>query len=274
LSSGQTLATGPPQAGRPGCGTTFFSTKEGYIMKAKERILVLAGFLLLLAGAVNPVLADVWEYIGGYNGIPEAAVWVIEFAPNGRSFIGTDKGGARLVSGQWVDGKLVNYQWVKFLNDPPIPIYSIVFSPQGEVICASDSLYISVDNGKNWQTIKNTPDFQNIKDLEYVQGDLWVGDQNKVYSYSSTAGWNVELDQAGQKSFAKSSQGIYVGVFGQGIFYQEYGEGEWVQFNLNDYYEWALNGVKDIIFFKGKVWLVSIPTDPASGGVFVYDNDQ
>ena len=238
-------------------------------MKMKK-ILILTGWLLIFLSAAQ---ADEWIHIIGWNGLPEGTVWGIEFY-NEEVLIVTEGGGAKL-----------NFNRLHNLHDPSlpkavtkflagIPLFAVIVSPKEEIICGSkDSLYISADNGNTWKAIKDTPAFQKIFEMIYIGDTLWVGDNKAVYSYSQTKGWNVELDQPGEKCFAKSPTGIWIGVYGKGIFFRKYGEKEWRKFDLGDYFvrEQGHNAIKDIVFSMGKLWSVVFLVDGASGGVYVYD---
>jgi len=225
----------------------------------------------ILLTLVNAAQADEWIHIIGWNGLPKGTVWGIAFNKE-KAFIATEGGGGMVnlnQLGEWRDNsKLVT----KFLDG--ISLFAVIVSPKEEIICGSkDSLYVSADNGNTWKAIKDTPAFQKIFEMIYIGDTLWVGDQSKVYSYSQTNGWNVELDQPGEKCFAKAPQGIWVGVYGKGIFFRKYGEKEWRKFDLGDYfvYEQGHNAIKDIVFSMGKLWSVVFLVDGASGGVYVYD---
>jgi len=222
----------------------------------------------ILLTLVNAAQAgEQWDWLGNFNGIPVAKqkIKAIGFDPIGMAFVGMDGGGARLIN-------FAEDKWSVFLVGTPI--YSIVFGPvNNQIVCGGDSLYVSADNGKNWSSLKNTPVFQHIKEMIYLDDVLWVGDSEKVYSYSAPQGWQVELDQPGEKCFAKSPTGIWIGVYGKGIFFRKYGEKEWRKFDLGDYfvYEQGHNAIKDIVFSRGKLWSVVFLVDGASGGVYVYD---
>jgi len=236
-------------------------------MFKKKRVLVV--LLVWLAGITGSALGqNTWKWLGyNYPKLNSTRVETIGISPNDDVFVGFDSALIKLKNCK-------NEQWIHCLSE--VPSYSIVFNSQGDVFVGSDTcIYISRDQGSHWEKMEGSPKFNRIYEMLWNQGTLWVGDKKSVYVYANDS-WNKVLEAEGKKSFAKSPEGIFVGVYGKGVYYYDCQSKEWTYTDVTGIFgnnaRGADNYMADMLFFNGKLWMVTVKQDIYRfGGIVTYD---
>jgi len=232
---------------------------------------VLIFLLVWLAGTSSVLAQDKWVWLGyGYPKMHSTQIEVIAFSPTtGTPFAGFDNDLIKMTSANYEDDK-----WALCLSETPA--YAITFDSQGNVLVGSDTcIYVSADDGNHWGKMENTPTFNRIYDMLYVKDTLWVGDENAVYFYANSV-WNKTLEAEGKKTFANSPQGMFVGVYGKGVYYYDSQTKEWTYFDVTGIFGNVANGadnyMADMVWFNGKLWMVTVSQDIYRfGGIVTYD---